>query len=215
MAVSPTNLSQRTEELINFDKRIFFAFLVITFILLRYLTNILIIEAIPGSNELGQDGTFTFFHIFNTLNYLWTPFALLWKFTLTAFLLWIGTFLFGFKVKYGEIWKFVLVAEMVFILPDLIRLLYFAAIPPDNYWEIRNFHPFSIFSFLSTDNVPSRFHYPLQAINLFEVSYWFLLAIGIHTLTGKNYKTCLGLVLSSYLVGLLLWLAYYAMVYKG
>ncbi|WP_143960345.1 sulfate ABC transporter permease [Litoribacter populi] len=215
MAATPTNLSQRTEELINFDKRIFFAFLVITFILLRYLTNILILEAIPGSDELAQDGSFTFFHIFNTLNYLWTPFALLWKFTLTAFLLWIGTFLFGFKVKYGEIWKFVLVAELVFIFPELIRLLYFAAIPPENYLEIRNFYPFSIFSILTTDNIPNRFHYPLQALNLFEVIYWFLLAVGIHAVTGKAYQTCLALVLSSYGVGLLLWLGYYATVFKG
>jgi hypothetical protein len=215
MTNAGTELSQRTEELINFDKRIFFGFLVISYLIVRILTNDLILEAIPGRDELENDGTFTYFHIFNTFNYLWTPFALLWKFTLTAFLLWLGTFVFGFKVKFTALWKFVLVAEFVFLFPELIRLVYFLAFPPDSFTEIRQFYPLSLFSLFDTQNIPQRFHYPLQALNLFELTYWFILAIGIHTLTRKKLETSFTLVASSYGLVFLLWLAYYAMVYKG
>ncbi len=88
MAKPASPLAQRINEAIDFDKRIFFLFLVLTFLVIRYLTNTLILEAIPESDRLDAQGDLMFFHIFNTLNYIWTPFALLWKFTVIAFLFW-------------------------------------------------------------------------------------------------------------------------------
>jgi hypothetical protein len=214
MTKASTKISERTEELINFDKRIFFIFLVICFIFIRYLTDEMILQAIPGNEQLNEDGSFTFFHIFNTLNYLWTPFALLWKFTLTAFLLWIGTFMFGYKVSYRELWKFVLVAELVFIFPELIRLLWFLIESPQSYLDIKNFYPLSLFSLVDPMNVHPRFHYPLRALNLFELTYWLILAVGIHMLTRSSIEKSMVLVVCSYGLGLLIWLAYYSMVYK-
>src|SRR5690554_293175 len=98
---------QRLENLINFDKRVFFILLVIIFLLIRYLTDLLILQAIPGYQSLDQEGVFTYFYIFNTLNYLWTPFGLLWKFTLTAFTLWVGAFMAGIKLPYKTLWQFI------------------------------------------------------------------------------------------------------------
>lgn len=214
MSQVTTKISERTEELINFDKRIFFIFLVITFIFIRYLTDDLIFQAIPGNEQLSDEGSFTFFHIFNTLNYLWTPFALLWKFTLTAFLLWVGAFIFGHKVSYRALWKFVLAAEFIFIFPELIRLMWFIMDPPQSYLEIKNFYPLSLFSLVDATGIHPRYHYPLRTINLFEIGYWFLLALGIHVLTRRTVGMSLLLVTFSYVIGLLIWLTYFMMVYK-
>ncbi|HSJ69473.1 MAG TPA: hypothetical protein VK921_17460 [Anditalea sp.] len=214
MSKVTTKISERTEELINFDKRIFFIFLVITFIFVRFLTDDLILQAIPGNEQLSDEGSFTFFHIFNTLNYLWTPFALLWKFTLTAFLLWIGAFIFGHKISYRELWKFVLVAEFIFVFPELIRLMWFVIEPPQSYLEIKNFYPLSLFSLVDASSVHPRYHYPLQTINLFEIAYWFILGLGIHMLTRRTVEKSLFLVICSYGLGLIIWLTYYMMVYK-
>jgi len=215
MSKVTTKISERTEELINFDKRIFFIFLVIVFIFIRYLTNDLILQAIPGNEQLGDEGSFTFFHLFNTLNYLWTPFALLWKFTLTAFLLWVGAFVFGHKISYRALWKYVLVAEFIFIFPELIRLMWFILEPPQSYLEIKNFYPLSLFSLVDAGSVDPRYHYPLRSINLFEIGYWFLLALGIHMLSRRSIEQSLVLVVCSYGLGFLLWLTYYMMVYKS
>ena len=84
MATVPSPLAQKISEALDFDKRLFFVVLVLTFLVIRYLTNTLVLEAIPDSERLEAQGDLLFFHIFNTLNYLWTPFALLWKFTVIA-----------------------------------------------------------------------------------------------------------------------------------
>src|SRR5690606_13172873 len=171
MSLPTTNLSQRTEEIINFDKRIFFILLVGIFLIVRYLTDELILQSIPGHRELEQEGAFTYFHIFNQLSYLWTPFELMWKFTLTSFTIWVGAFMGGYKISYKELWKFCMVAVIIFIVLVLIRLLLFLMVmQPENYLSIQNFQPLSLFSLFDADKVDHRFHYPLSTLNFFEVT---------------------------------------------
>ena len=95
MATPLSPEAERLKELIDFDKRLYFLILVLLFLAIRYLTNILILEAIPDYENLEATGSFMIFHIFNALNYVWTPFALLSKFTATAFVIWLGAFAFG------------------------------------------------------------------------------------------------------------------------
>ena len=118
MATAPSPLAQKISEALDFDKRLFFGVLVLTFLVIRYLTNTLVLEAIPDSERLEAQGDLLFFHIFNTLNYLWTPFALLWRFTVIAFLFWSIGLTIGYKVKFKALWQFALVAELIFIFPE-------------------------------------------------------------------------------------------------
>lgn len=214
MGSPSTNLSQRIEEAINFDKRLFFLVLVALFVVIRYLTNDLILQSIPGSQELEKDGSFTYFHLFNTLDYIWTPFSLMWKFTLTAFTIWIGAFMGGYKLSFRSLWKFAMIGEIVFVFPELIRLLWFLLDTPEDFLTIQNFHPLSLFSLVDPERVEPRYHYPLGALNLFEVVYWFILALGVHTISKKSLPTCLAIVLCSYTFCFLLWLVFYIIVYK-
>lgn len=216
MALPSSNLSQRTEEIINFDKRIFFILLVVLFLLIRYLTNELVLQSIPGYKVLEKEGAFTYFHIFNSLDYLWTPFALLWKFTLTAFTIWVGGFMAGYKLSFKSLWQFTMIAEVIFIFPEIIRLMWFVAVvPPENYQAIENFYPLSLFSIVDADQIKPRFHYLLSALNLFEVAYWFLLAIGVHTISRRTFSRSLLIVLGSYTFCFFLWLGFYIVVYKA
>jgi len=215
MSLPSTKLSQRTEEIINFDKRLFFILLVFLFLVIRYLTDELILQSIPGHKELQREGAFSYFYLFNTLNYLWTPFSLLWKFTLTAFVIWVGAFMGGYKLSFRELWKFAMIAEIVFVFPELIRLLWFLVlVQPENFLAIQNFYPLSLFSLVNVEQVDPRFHYPLGALNLFEVIYWVLLAIGIHTISRRPFSTSMMIVLCSYTLCFFLWLGFYLVVYK-
>jgi hypothetical protein len=216
MTIPSSNLAQRTEEIINFDKRIFFILLVAIFLIIRYLTYELILQSIPGHRILEGEGALTYFHIFNSLNYLLTPFSLLWKFTLTAFTLWIGGFMAGYKLSFRSLWQFTMVAEVIFILPELLRLLWFVGVvEPENFQEIESFHPLSLYSLLNSTQLDPKYHYPLKAINLFELAYWGVLVIGVHTISRKTFNHSLLIVLGSYTLCFFLWLGFYMAVYKS
>ena len=160
MAKPPSLLSQRLQELIDFDKRLYFFVLVVIFLVIRYLTNTLILESIPDYENLEKQGGLLFFHIFNTLNYLWTPFALLWKFTVTSFLFWSIGLMIGYKANFKELWKFALVAEVVFIFPELLRLLlYMNPSGSVTYLDIQNFEPFSALWLVGHGQVDEKYLY--------------------------------------------------------
>jgi hypothetical protein len=216
MAIPQTSISQRIQDIIDFDKRLFFLVLVILFLLIRYVTNDLILQSIPGYEQLEAEGSFTIFHIFNALNYLWTPFALLWKFTLTAFVIWTGGFAFGYKTSFVKLWQFILVAEIIFVFPELIKLIYFIQ-PSDSvtYLEVKNFYPLSLYNLFDPENISPRFIYPFQVINLFEILYIFVLILGFHTISRRSLTTSTLVILFSYIICLLLWLGFYIMVYKS
>jgi hypothetical protein len=215
MALTPSPLSQRIEANLDFDKRLFFLILVILFLLVRYVTNDLILQSIPGHEKLEADGTLMYFHIFNGLNYAWTPFALLWKFTVTAFVIWLGAFAFGYKSSFIKLWQYVMVAESIFLLPELIKM--FAFIKPSDsitFEDIDNYYPLSLFSFVDYQSVAPKFHYPLKAINIFEVIYVVFLTFGFHTVSRRTLKESTFVILFSYVLMFLLWLLFYILVYK-
>ncbi|MFD2201900.1 sulfate ABC transporter permease [Shivajiella indica] len=212
---SETTLSERIESILDFDKRLFFLIVVLFYLIIRYITNDLILQSIPGYEKLEDDGSFMLFHIFNTLNYIWTPFALLWKFTLTAFIIWTGSFAFGYKAPFVKLWQYVLFAEIVFILPELIKMIYFIQ-PSDDvtFMEIRDFYPLSLFSLVDAEQVSQKYHYPLRAINLFEIVYIVLLVLGYHSISKRSLSESVIVILFSYVLFFLLWLLFYILVYK-
>lgn len=212
-AASP--LSQKISEALEFDKRLFFVLLVGIFLVIRYLTNTLILEAIPDSERLDTQGDLLFFHIFNTLNYIWTPFALLWKFTVIAFLFWSIGLTIGYKVKFKALWQFALVAEFIFIFPELLRLLwYMNPTGTVSYLEIQNFEPLSALWLVGPENLEEKFHYPLSVINVFELLYGMAWVLGFHTLSRRSVQESIPVVLLSYFLPLVLWLVFYAASFR-
>lgn len=208
--------AQRLKETIDFDKRIYFFILVILFLSIRYLTNTLILESIPDYDALESRGDFMIFHIFNALNYIWTPFALLWKFTAISFLFWLGAFFLGYKVPYKELWKFALVAEVIFIFPELIRLLvYLNPSSSVTFQEIDEYRPFSLLSLLGSENVAAQYHYAFGTVNVFEIFYGILWLYGFHMISNRGLGESSIVVLISYYFPLLIWLIFYILVYKG
>ena len=215
MATPPSPLAQKISDNLDFDKRLFFVFLVFTFLVIRYLTNTLVLEAIPDSERLEAQGDLLFFHIFNTLNYLWTPFALLWKFTVIAFLFWSIGLTIGYKVKFKALWQFALVAELIFIFPELLRLLwYLNPTGTVSYLEIQNFEPLSVLWVLGPENVPEKYHYPLSLLNLFELVYGIVWVFGFHTISRRSIQESIPVVFLSYYLPLILWLAFYSASYR-
>lgn len=197
------------------DKRLAFLLLcLLTFLLL--FTKKTFIESETAVFEFLQDRPEgSFLQIFTTIQYLTIPLVYLWKFTIISFVIWVGCFMFGYKVTYSNCWSIVLISEFIFIIPELIKIIWFMFIDTDpNYNTVLNFYPLAAINLFDVEQLQKRFVYPLKALNLFEVVYWVALVYGVQAFAKKNRTTAVFIVASSYILLFLLWLAFYSIVYN-
>lgn len=197
------------------DKRLAFLLLcLLTFLLL--FTKKTFIESETAVFEFLQDRPEgSFLQIFTTIQYLTIPLVYLWKFTIISFVIWVGCFMFGYKVTYSNCWSIVLISEFIFIIPEFIKIIWFMFIDTDpNYNTVLNFYPLAAINLFDVEQLQKRFVYPLKALNLFEVVYWFALVYGVQAFAKKNRTTAVFIVASSYILLFLLWLAFYSIVYN-
>lgn len=149
------------------------------------------------------------------LQFIGMPFVFLWKFLVVAFVLWVGCFLFGYRVTFNQCWSVAMAAEFIFFIPSLIEIFWFLFIKPDpSLYEVRSFYPLSLASLFDLSSVPGRFAYPLRAVNLFEVFYIFILTDGIQHFSRGKRKAMRRIVIFSYLLLFIFWLCFYMIVYK-
>jgi len=208
-------LEKFTRESLDFDKRLFFVFLCLfTFVLLLIKKNFIELE-IAAFEVLEQDGNMGVFHIIKTLQNFSIPIIYLWKFTIIAFVIWIGCFMFGYKVAYVKAWQVVMIAESVFFIPEIIKIFYFLFIVTDpDYFEVRAFYPFSMMNLFDYETTSKAWHYPLKALNIFELFYWLLLVYGIKLASRKRLEISALIVVFSYIFFFFVWLGFYVIVYK-
>ncbi len=140
------------------------------------------------------------------VGYAFVPVLYLVKFTLVSFCIVTGALLANVRIGFKRVFQVVLVAEVIFLLPSILRLGWFAFVQTDyDLVEMQSFMPLSLANLFDVKELEIWWVYPFQLANLFEVAYWFLLAYGLHLHTQQAYESMLRLVLSSYGSGLLLW----------
>jgi hypothetical protein len=200
----------------KFDSKVFFIVLSLLFISILLLKRLFIIDSIAAFEILQERGEMWVFDIFFGAQYFSVPIFLAWKFTITAFILWVGCFMFGYKITYAQMWRWVMFAELVFLMPEFLKFIWLMMDPSDpSYQDIVAFYPLSLINLVDYREVAGRWHYPLKALNVFEPIYWLVLTIGVFYLSNKKWKTSVYIVASSYVLFFFLWLGYYILVYKG
>lgn len=212
--------SQRTNEgetksLFAADKRLLFILLCLCTLALLFI-KISFIENETAAFEFLQDRPEgTVLRIINGVKYLSIPFVYLWKFTVIAFVIWVGCFMYGYRVTYKQCWGVVIAAEFIFLVAEVLKILWFLVVETDpNLNQISAFYPLSLMHFFDYYSIDRRWAYPLRALNLFEVAYWFLLVEGIHHYARKEKKIVWLIVACSYILLFFLWLGFYVIVYK-
>ncbi len=154
-------------------------------------------------------------YIRSAFQYLSIPLIYMWKFTVLGFVIWVGCFLFGYRVTFSQCWGIVLVGEFVFLIPELIKIGWFLGFKTDpNFYEIQAFYPFSLMSLVDYQELPTRYAYPLKALNIFEPLYWYVVALGIQHFAKKGMKPAWTIVLGFYVPIFVLWLLFYIIVYN-
>ena len=155
----------------------------------------------------------------NWIGYVGAPLLLLGKFLLISFGINMLMLLLNIKLNFKKIFGIVMVAELVFVLSNIVRviwLLYFKDVQTMNDLD---FVPLSLYSLLGGKaSLPQLLQYPSRFFNLFEVAYWIFLAIGLAGFLHTKLRKSLGMVAGSYGVGLLVYLAAVSMgtgIYKS
>jgi hypothetical protein len=144
------------------------------------------------------------------LGYVFVPVIFAIKFMLITSCLYAGVFMESISLKFRQLFSVVVVAELLFLLPTLIKVSWFVFVA-DNYTlqDVIYFSPWALSGFVSiTKDTDKLLAYLLQVTNLFEVFYMLLLAFGLQYITQKTYFNALILTLKSYGLGLLLWITF-------
>ncbi|MFY0599357.1 MAG: hypothetical protein JXR03_06775 [Cyclobacteriaceae bacterium] len=179
------------------------------------IKRMLIIDGIAAFEILEERGEMWIFDLFFGLQYLTVPIFLLWKFCFTTFILWVGCFMFGYRVTFSQVWKLVMIFEIVFVIPEFLKVIWFTAVYTDpNYFDYAAFYPLSLINLFDYESLSDKWMYPLKAFNMFEIVYWGLLASGIFFVSEKKWKTSAIIVLTSYVLFFFIWIGFYLLAYK-
>lgn len=129
------------------------------------------------------------------------------KFFLVACCLMVGSMFFDIKLKFSEAFKIALLADVVFIIPMLIKVFWFLVVQKEYILQdIQMFSPLSVINLFGAQNIGVLWFYPLQTLNLFELAYIFLLGYLVYQFAAKNYEKGLNMVIVSYIPGLVIWI---------
>ncbi len=207
--------TNETKSIFATDKKLLFILLCVSTLLLLYSKKSFIENETAAFEFLQDKPAGMVLQIISTLQFISIPLVYLWKFTVIAFVIWIGCFMYGYRVTYTQCWGVVIGAEFIFIIPEILKILYFFIIETDpSYWDIGSFYPFSLMHFFDYYSIDKKWAYPLRALNLFEIAYWFALVSGIHHYARKAKRNVWFIVLSSYILLFFFWLIFYVIVYK-
>ncbi len=203
------------KDLLEIKRIPFFLILCLLTFLVLFIKKTFIEYEITAFQILDERGELGMFKLISSLQYFTIPLIYLIKFTFIAFFLWVGCFGFGYKVTYSNCWHIVLASEIVFILPELIKVLWFIFFNTDpDIGEVRAFYPLSLMNFFNYETVVGKWHYPLKSLNLFEVLYWFLIVAGIYIKSYKKYRQSVIIGIFGYILPFIFWLGYYTLIYK-
>ncbi|MBG6063674.1 hypothetical protein IWX83_003490 [Flavobacterium sp. CG_9.1] len=140
------------------------------------------------------------------VSFLSTPVFFLIKITLISSVLYIGTAFSDTKIYFKAIFDNVIKAEFIFLLVPIFKIIWFYFFQTSYSLEdIQYFYPLSALNIVGYKGLEPWLIYPFQTLNLFELSYWLILAFFIGKATETTMDHGLKIVASSYGSALLLW----------
>lgn len=180
----------------------------VTYINGHYLVNsAMYYNSLGGQMSVEQIGTMLdFAHKWEWLSYTLCPFIIPLKALIITACIYTATALGRDRIAFVDIFKVVLVAELIFLVADVIKIGWFLLHRAETLQEMQYFYPLSLLFFFKPGSVPSWSIYALQLVNLFEVAYWLALAFGLRILLSRSFGHSFKLVSASYGLGLCLWL---------
>jgi len=190
----------------------FFLFISLLYVLFSVLLNEFIIKDELYYQTLGEqlareriEEFLEFKHKWDWIAYLIIPVVLFFKFLFVALCLETGSIFQGYKTSFKQMFHIAMFSELVFLFAQMLKTIVIVFAKFENLNELQYVASFSLLSVLSKKDIDPWFIYPLQTINIFEILYWFFLAYMLKIILEKGYHKMLKFALSTYGVGLLIW----------
>jgi len=210
-----TTTAHDQPSLFEADRKLTFLLICLATYALLYIKIVFIENETAAFQFLEDRPEGSIFQILNAIRVVSVPLVYAWKFTVIGFVVWVGCFMFGYRITFLQCVSIAIVSEFIFLLPEVVKIIYFIFLETDpTYHEVRSFYPLSLMNFFDAETIDKRYAYPLRAINLFEVLYCFGLVEGVHFYARKTRKMAWFIVAGSYIIIFLLWLIFYMVVYK-
>jgi len=147
-------------------------------------------------------------HQWKWLGYVLTSVIILIRVSFTASCIYIGSFIGNLNVRFKELFKVALLADFVFVLAGLTKLVMLIFFKEVNTLEDLQFLPLSLMELFDKSKVSPFLIYPYSLISVFELLYWLALAWLLSGVVNKPFGSSLKTVASSYGIGLLLWVLF-------
>lgn len=145
-------------------------------------------------------------------SYAVLPIIIIIRIFYTSVFLFVGIFFTEMKVDFGKLFKIALLADFVYVLAGLVKLVILIFFREVNTLQDLQFQPLSVVELLSAKTIDPLFVYPLSLLNVFELGYFLVLAwLLVGVINGASeerpvkFGKSLKLVTASYGSGLLLW----------
>lgn len=141
------------------------------------------------------------------IGYLLLPVIMAVKISLIAICLNIGTLSSEYRISFRQLFRAAVMAEGVFVIAAVVRtvwVIYFMDV--QTLQDAQMFYPLSLLNVLDPENLEPWLLYPIQILNGFEILYWFVMAKFMQPVLNKSYRGSLGFVLSTYGVGIIVWI---------
>jgi len=191
--------------------------ILVNLLLLWLSKNILVNETVffnTYSEQMTYDRSMELFQRIRELSwatYLLYPLILIVKFSVLSLVIYTGFFLSNQQdeVTLGMIFTTVVASEVIIVIASLTKFLWFAFFA-GNYTlnDMNFFYPLSLINLFRQNEVAAYWVYPLQSVNLFQVAYILMLAIGIGKVSSVKREKADIIILLTYGSALILWIAF-------
>lgn len=129
-------------------------------------------------------------------------------------LIYLGLYLAKYEISYKKVFGVVLLAEFVFFIPLLIKIIWFSY-HPVSMEAVRLFAPLSLFSLFDAESLQEWLFYPFKVLNVFEVVYWMLLSFLLAKFLKSSIDAMLKIVLGYYVSFLFCWVVFVMFISLG
>jgi len=194
-----------------------FWILVISFVIVTYISKALLTSNTLYFNSYADEMTYEQIKFlldqnekWSWLSYMLIPLIYFFKCSLIAMCLGLGCFITTNEFAFKRAFRISVTAEFIFLLPVIIKLLWFLFIQTDyRVQDIQYFYPMSLLQIFTPKSLEPWLIYPLQVLNIFELIYWIVLAYLLtKELPELDMNRSMTVVMASYGTGLVIWVAF-------
>ncbi len=142
--------------------------------------------------------------------YLLSPFYVLVKSFAIACAMYGGAILLNLRIEVVDILKIALVAELTFVISDIVKTIWFLFCVSKYYSsDIQEFAPLSIYDALG--GVGEWLSYPLKTLNVYQILYGLVIWMGLKGI-GLPKDKAFQLVCISYGMALFFWILFWTFI---